>query len=512
MVYKFDRFVDLNKIDTINNKFVTTTSTNDGIETYINVQCTLKELKSIFYTYDRVMYDANMKELYGSAFATGKFRTLESSKYIIEKEAQFYSRTWKYIKQYEQSEAGAVISILTIVPESVDKTKVVGISALYLISALQITDVDKSNFNVTFKGVSETNSRANKKLLQLLSNALKKLPEIIMSRRILIQKFIDKDICHVDNTRCISCVKPVSSLFHTVKRCCLCGYNICKQCGAKHTIYYEGEYSDVIICCKCAVRLNHCDYTEVDFNVNPYKRITNDRDDYNAGYNAFLWMTNTPDLKPLIRAFLKSNSFHSMWKHELHDFLIKSKPIKSCTVCGDLRPYLMNMSTDRNEIIAPANEIERLVATNKIDLTRFRGNETLMSICEFINKELDGFAAMVVVVRETVTEVIASSDVSTMKVYPKSESICQHMVMTGIPLLINNPESDVRFCYLSSIETIGYKFYFSVPIFSNDGFIIGSFCILGESPRAVTRSQYSIMIKMSSAITHILYKSISLDL
>lgn len=482
------------------NKYILKKSNETFIEAEINVLCCLNELVSTFFILDELTYHNNMKELYGPEFICGKL--INSSKQTLEKESHFATTKWHYRKTFYYTSDGAKICVSTI-PEETGYINHLTLS--YVFRVCQNNFLNQSVFNVTFVGATKVSDKKNRKHLELIANGLRNLPTTILNRRIMIQQFIDKVMCWVDNACCTGCLKKIFVIFSVPKRCTLCGYNICNKCIVKQKIFQTNRYRIVHICKKCLVRVNHCDYSEVDFNINPYKRVMPDPTNYDAGRNVFSWLTKVPIKVHLVKKMLAVNKLSKGWRQHLYDYLCNHLPLKSCIVASrHLRTYLMDMSSSTNKIVEPINEQQRIFAVNKIDCDKIKLNRYLQDICELINSELDGGITFIAIIKKELVDVVASTDKALIENHSKTESICQHMIMAGVPLLINNPQADIRFCYYTTAIQMGIRFYFSVPVMSPDNYILGSLCIIASNVRLLTRSQYSIMIKMAKVASKVI--------
>ena len=141
----------------------------------------------------------------------------------------------------------------------------------------------------------------------------------------------------------------------------------------------------------------------------------------------------------------------------------------------------------------------------KINIQLIINDKNLAQICNMVNIEMASMITMVVIIFEDKSEVIGCNNTEYIGSYAKSDSFCQHMLMTGIPLLVNNPQADIKFANVPFVKQVGFKFYLSVPLMSRDDYPIGSLCTIGSDTKIVSISQYSLMRKMSDTIMTIMY-------
>lgn len=66
---------------------------------------------------------------------------------------------------------------------------------------------------------------------------------------------------------------------------------------------------------------------------------------------------------------------------------------------------------------------------------------------------------------------------------PLSHSFCQHVVMSGAPLLVSDARSHPLVCDNLAIPDMGVEAYLGIPLMSTDGQVLGSLCAIDGKPR-----------------------------
>jgi len=66
---------------------------------------------------------------------------------------------------------------------------------------------------------------------------------------------------------------------------------------------------------------------------------------------------------------------------------------------------------------------------------------------------------------------------------PLTHSFCQHVITSGVPLVVDDARANPLVCDNPAIRDLGVASYLGVPIHSPDGFIVGSFCVMDSRPR-----------------------------
>uniref|UniRef100_K3W655 FYVE-type domain-containing protein n=1 Tax=Globisporangium ultimum (strain ATCC 200006 / CBS 805.95 / DAOM BR144) TaxID=431595 RepID=K3W655_GLOUD len=59
---------------------------------------------------------------------------------------------------------------------------------------------------------------------------------------------------------------------------------------------------------------------------------------------------------------------------------------------------------------------------------------------------------------------------------PRNENMCIHTVYAEKPLIVKNPQRDMRFAQLSTVQDLGVKFYAGFPVRAPDGSVVASLC------------------------------------
>ncbi len=85
---------------------------------------------------------------------------------------------------------------------------------------------------------------------------------------------------------------------------------------------------------------------------------------------------------------------------------------------------------------------------------------------------------------------------------PISHSFCQHVVLRGEPLIIENALKHHLVCDNPAISNLGVVAYLGVPIRLKNGHILGSFCAINTAPRSWTDRELTFMQDISEAVVN----------
>ncbi|GAB9469334.1 unnamed protein product [Globisporangium polare] len=77
---------------------------------------------------------------------------------------------------------------------------------------------------------------------------------------------------------------------------------------------------------------------------------------------------------------------------------------------------------------------------------------------------------------------------------PRNENMCIHTVYAEKPLIVKNPQRDMRFAQLSTVQDLGVKFYAGFPVHAPDGSVVASLCTADSEPHNnLTAKEYATM-------------------
>jgi len=80
-------------------------------------------------------------------------------------------------------------------------------------------------------------------------------------------------------------------------------------------------------------------------------------------------------------------------------------------------------------------------------------------------------------------------------------SFCQHVVVSGAPLIIENAPEHPLVCDNPSIAELNVIAYLGIPLITRDGWNLGSFCLIDHVPRQWTPDEIDIMTTLAASVT-----------
>lgn len=81
---------------------------------------------------------------------------------------------------------------------------------------------------------------------------------------------------------------------------------------------------------------------------------------------------------------------------------------------------------------------------------------------------------------------------------PLDYSLCQHVVSTGRPLIVNDAPNDERVAANLAVTKVGVAAYLGVPLTTPDGHVLGSLCALDMVPRQWTEEEVETLAGLAS--------------
>ena len=97
-----------------------------------------------------------------------------------------------------------------------------------------------------------------------------------------------------------------------------------------------------------------------------------------------------------------------------------------------------------------------------------------------------------------------TKDGTDMIVIPRSDAVCDHVVASGEPLVVEDTERDPRFAENPTIKLWNARFYAGTPLRTADGMVLGAMCILGAEPRTLDDRELEILASMAADVVAII--------
>ncbi|KAE9335474.1 hypothetical protein PF008_g13466 [Phytophthora fragariae] len=389
-------------------------------------------------------------------------------------------------------------------------------------------------------------SKKRQKRLMRLAAGVSQLPEVVRRRRFGTQPLADCSAFEAKNSRCTCCAKSLR-LPSRKKRCHICGYMICHQCWSIHSMEtLDGRVSSVRACTRCVEFVTNGDYSRVNQTTRGRLEIVPDsglaglptQDPPGKALTNFLHdaLQNSTGSKrksvmSVIRHLMNQEKEDAETRSECSSVTssvrltddeakkytdaldkgmlrVETVPLEECVVANaNGRNYPLNMASNLETFSKPpmpADEQQRINAIEKGGLSKIEDTEELDLICELLAREMKCSTGCVTLINEDEQHVLASNAEPLRQLHmPRDQSFCQHTVMNDTPLLVPNPEADIRFQNLPAVSAMDIKFYVGFPLKDRNDQVVGSVCCFDSNTRDVTQSQYSTMKKLAETASKV---------
>lgn len=153
----------------------------------------------------------------------------------------------------------------------------------------------------------------------------------------------------------------------------------------------------------------------------------------------------------------------------------------------------------------PKNEkerIENLHCYNILDTEKDPAFDAITKMAGYIFDAPIGLVSLVDTDRQWFKSNMGLADRET----PRDISFCSHAILTpDQPLVVNDASSDPRFAD-NPLVTSGpeVRFYAGSPIITEEGFPIGTLCVIDTQPRTVTNEQLEHLTALASQVSELL--------
>ncbi len=156
-----------------------------------------------------------------------------------------------------------------------------------------------------------------------------------------------------------------------------------------------------------------------------------------------------------------------------------------------------------NNYPVPDNENERIKRLQLLDLLNLSKDPQLDIFTETA-RLISGCQISFIAIMESETHIIKSCIGASMDVLDRKDAICHYPVATGQMVIIRDTLLDERSSGNSVIIEAGIRFYAGVPLIDEDGFALGTLCVLHNEPKTLSEEQIATLKKLGNAVTGLL--------
>ena len=171
---------------------------------------------------------------------------------------------------------------------------------------------------------------------------------------------------------------------------------------------------------------------------------------------------------------------------------------------GDHSAVLLQSSALSDTFI-PLDDELRLNALLALEVLDAPVQRNFQMLTELANQLLEAPVSLITLVTDDRQFFVSSNGLgqpwAEERQTPLSHSFCQHVVNRNEPLIVNDARKHPLVCDNLAIRDLGVASYFGVPLV-HDGIVLGSFCVIDDSPREWTKHNLDSLTKLASLAVH----------
>lgn len=156
-----------------------------------------------------------------------------------------------------------------------------------------------------------------------------------------------------------------------------------------------------------------------------------------------------------------------------------------------------------NNYPVPGNEKERIKRLELLDLLNLSKDPQLDIFTETA-RLISGCQISFIAIMGSETHTIKSCVGASMDVLDRKDAICHYPVATGQMVIIPDTLLDERSSGNSGVMEAGIRFYAGVPLIDEEGFALGTLCVLHNEPKILSEEQIATLKKLAEAVTKLL--------
>ncbi|KAG3141160.1 hypothetical protein PI126_g15630 [Phytophthora idaei] len=329
--------------------------------------------------------------------------------------------------------------------------------------------------------------------------------------------------------RCLICNKTFD-FFRRDFYCQLCGHMVCGDCSKLYEVEARvGEIRKNRCCRLCVVRVDGCKF---------------DDEDLLAALGPIIVETPSDAWFPSENSILSSSSDEETQDNDLMGQLCSDDPearshaleqlgklvanssspssserlkssIQACDVSDRTRDYKYEFDAHKvtHEDIPLAPKPEAQKDARRVELIKSSGalqsdydRSALNLIAQVAAKRLGCPIGVVSMIDDQQFHAVGHYNLPAEAVHlPRNEVPCMHSVYAEKPLVIKNPQRDMRFAKMPCVDDLGVRFYAGFLLRAPGGEVIGNLCALdGAAHNNISTKNYSTMETLAKLASDLL--------
>lgn len=161
--------------------------------------------------------------------------------------------------------------------------------------------------------------------------------------------------------------------------------------------------------------------------------------------------------------------------------------------------------SDQNGLLAGIrlDSASRLSAIHRLDILDVPRERGFKMLVELANRLLNTPVALITIVTDDRQFFVSSDGLgepwASKRETPLSHSFCQHVVTEDAPLIVTDSREHPLVCGNLAIRDLNVSSYLGVPLRTENGEVLGSFCVIDSVPRKWTDAEISTLNKFAKS-------------
>ncbi len=156
-----------------------------------------------------------------------------------------------------------------------------------------------------------------------------------------------------------------------------------------------------------------------------------------------------------------------------------------------------------NNFPVPDNEMDRLERLRIYDLLNL-GKDPDLDVFSQAACLIADCPVSFISIMELESQTIQSCVGLSLDFVTRRDTICQYTIMSDDILVINDTHLDERSSGNELIKAAGVRFYAGIPLMDEEGFVLGTICVLDYEPKILSDKQINSLQKLGKAISKII--------
>ncbi len=148
----------------------------------------------------------------------------------------------------------------------------------------------------------------------------------------------------------------------------------------------------------------------------------------------------------------------------------------------------------------PDNEKERVKKLELFDLLNLPKDPQLDVFAETACLVADCPSSLIAIMESQIQTIQSCIGIS-LDTVDRENTLCQYSIASGDVVVINDTLTDSRSSGNSIILESGIRFYAGVPLIDDEGFVLGTLCVIDYKPKTISENQIGTLKKIGEAVT-----------